>query len=326
MKYSLLFGLIVFILPHASIAQDCPRRGELDPMYCDANNDMVADTPSATVKPTQLVMGFTAVEDANTLQKTYGGFVDYLKSCTKASIVFLPPQRPAALIQGMREGRIHIGQFSVGLTPLAVNFAGAIPFAAKGSAATNRPDPYRLILIVRTNSPYKTPESLKGKRIAHANETSNSGNYAPRALFPDVGLIPDKDYQVIYSGKHENSILGVAQGLYEGAAVASDVFERDVQKGLVKRNQFRILFESDDFPPDQFSLAHNLDIALQSRIKKCFYDYTWPQAMTALLEGNDKFVPLTYKENWQIIRLITKAAGVPVNKEAYIKLTTTGAK
>ena len=37
---------------------------------------------------------------------------------------------------------------------------------------------------------------LKGKRIAHTSPSSNSGNLAPRALFPKIGLTPDTDYKV----------------------------------------------------------------------------------------------------------------------------------
>ena len=54
---------------------------------------------------------------------------------------------------------------------------------------------------------------------------------APVALFPKEGLTPDKDYKVIFSGKHDQSVMGVNSGDYDAAAVASDVFKRMVERG-----------------------------------------------------------------------------------------------
>src|SRR6185369_9651902 len=100
----------------------------------------------------------------------------------------------------------------------------AIPFAIRGDAKGMQG--YKLWMIVKASSPYKTLADLKGKRIAHTTPSSNSGNMAPRALFPADGLKPDTDYKVIYSGKHENSILGVASGDYDAAPVAHDLLVR----------------------------------------------------------------------------------------------------
>jgi phosphonate transport system substrate-binding protein len=38
--------------------------------------------------------------------------------------------------------------------------------------------------------------------------------------------VPDKDYEVIYSGKHVNSIMGVVNRDYDAAPVASTVMQR----------------------------------------------------------------------------------------------------
>jgi phosphonate transport system substrate-binding protein len=317
-------GLVMAVLTAlscVSFAQDsCSYRGELDTAYCDANRDFVADTPAQTVSPVRLMVGISSTEDATTARKTYGPFIDYLNMCLKREVYLLPQTREPALMEAMRTGEVHIGQFATGATMFAVNFAGAVPFASKAQAKTKKPDTYNLVLIVRANSPYKRPEDLKGKRIAHTSVTSNSGNLAPRALFPELGLVPDKDYKVEYSGKHDNSIYGVLSGLYDGAAVASDVLDRLVAKGEVKESQYRVIYESDQFPPDEFAMAHNLEPKLQEQIKACFYNYKWPAAMSTALEGNGHFVPVSFRKDWQIIRVIAKASGQPVTKEAYLKL------
>ena len=42
---------------------------------------------------------------------------------------------------------------------------------------------------------------------------------APLALFPPQGLTPDKDYKILFSGKHDSSVMGVNSGDYDAAAV-----------------------------------------------------------------------------------------------------------
>jgi phosphonate transport system substrate-binding protein len=47
-------------------AQECKNRGQLDTLYCDDNNDLVADTPTDPRKwkdPATLVFAYTPVED-----------------------------------------------------------------------------------------------------------------------------------------------------------------------------------------------------------------------------------------------------------------------
>ena len=58
-------------------------------------------------------------------------------------------------------------------------------------------------------------EDLKGKKLAFTSPTSNSGFKAPSALLkPKFGLEAGKDYEPVFSGKHDNSIVGVANKDY----------------------------------------------------------------------------------------------------------------
>ncbi len=149
--------------------------------------------------------------------------------------MFYQVQSNAAEIEAMRSGRLHVGGFSTGPTAFAVNIAGAVPFAVKGDAKEFQG--YNLIVIVKKDSPYQKLADLKGKKFAHTSPSSNSGHMAPLALFPPLGLTPDKDYKILFSGKHDSSVMGVNSGDYDAAAVASDVFHRmgDARPGQGRR-------------------------------------------------------------------------------------------
>src|SRR5215468_3024856 len=230
-------------------AQECKNRGQLDTLYCDENNDLVADAPTDPRKwkdPATLVFAYTPVEDPAVYQNVFKPFTDYLAQCTGKRVVYYPVQSNTAEIEAMRSGRLHVAGFSTGPTGFAVNMAGAVPFATKGGEQGVQG--YRLLAVVKKDSPYQKLADLKGKRVAHTAPSSNSGNLAPLVLYPPEGLKPNEDYKPLMSGGHDKSALGVASGDYDMAPVASDVYTRMVTRGTIKGADIRVLYKSPVFP------------------------------------------------------------------------------
>jgi len=302
-----------------ALAQDsCSNRGDLDLLYCDENKDLVADAPKDPKKfknPSTLVFTYTPVEDPAVYENVFKPFTDYLSKCTGKRVVFYQVQSNAAEIEAMRSGRLHVGGFSTGPTNFAVNLAGAVPFAVKGNAKDWQG--YQLIFVVRQDSPYQRLADLKGKKVAHVQPSSNSGNLAPRVLFPKEGLVPDKDYKVLYSGKHDQTVMGVLSGDFDGGPVASDVFKRMVDRGQIKAGDFRILYRSQTFPTSSFAYAHDLEPKLRDTLLKCFYDYRFPAEMQKAFDGADRFFPINYKEHWALVRQVAEGSGEKFNKAAF---------
>lgn len=300
-------------------AQDaCPGRGDLDPAYCDADGDLVADLPKDPAKqrdPATLVFAYTPIEDPAIYANLLKPFVDHLTSCIGRKVAYFSVQSNAAQIEAMRSGRLHIAGFSTGPTAFAVNMAGAVPFAAGGSE--KGPRGYTLVAIVKASSPYQKLADLKDKKIAHTSPSSNSGNLAPRVLFPAQGLTPDADYKPLMSGGHDKSVLGVSYGDYDMAAVASDVLERMIGRGTVKREDFRVLYESELFPTNGYVHAHDLKPELAAKIRSCFFSYKFTPEETKEFNGEDRYVPVSYKERWAVVREVAAKTGAPFNKATY---------
>jgi phosphonate transport system substrate-binding protein len=314
-----LLAGIALAAPALVFAQDnCPNRGDLDIQYCDANNDLVADTPTDPKRlknPGTLVFTYTPVEDPAVYEKAFAPFTEHLAQCTGKRVVFFQVQSNAAEIEAMRSGRLHVGGFSTGPTAFAVNIAGAVPFAVKGDEKAYQG--YNLIVIVKKDSPFQTMPDLKNKKVAHTSPSSNSGHMAPLALFPKMGLVPDKDYKIIFSGKHDQSVMGVNSGDYDAAAVASDVFERMAQRGQVKLDDFRVIYRSEKFPTSSFAYAHDLEPVFRDRMLKCFYDYRFTDEMKKTFDGADRFFPITFKKDFEIVRNVAESAGEKFNRAGY---------
>jgi phosphonate transport system substrate-binding protein len=302
----------------AAAQADCANRGQLDTLYCDADRDLVADAPKDPAKwrdPSTLVWAYTPVEDPAVYANIFKPFTDHLEKCVGKRTVYFPVQSNAAEIEAMRSGRLHFAGFSTGPTGFAVNMAGAVPFAAKGVGTEVRG--YNLLAIVKASSPFQSLADLKGKKVAHTSPSSNSGNLAPRVLFPERGLTPETDYKPLMSGGHDKSVLGVASGDYDMAAVASDVFDRMATRGNIKAADFRILYRSSVFPTSSFAHAHDLKPELAAKLKECFFSFRFPAAMQKEFNGDDRFLPITYQKDWAVVRDVAEKSGTPYNKAAY---------
>jgi phosphonate transport system substrate-binding protein len=323
MRSSTTSSIAVALLLSAAVvpasAQDaCSNRGQLDQAYCDANNDLVADVPTDPAKqkdPGTLVFAYTPLEDPAVYQNLMKPFTDYLGTCTAKKVVYFPVQSNSAQIEAMRSGRLHIAAFASGPTGFAVNLAGAVPFAAKGTEKELRG--YHLIAVVKASSPYQKLADLKGKKIAHTSPSSNSGNLAPRVLFPAEGLKADEDYKPIMSGGHDKSMLGVASGDYDMAAVSSDTFERMAQRGVITAADFRVLYKSAVFPTTAFAHAHDLKPDLAAKLRDCFFAFRFTPEMQKEFTGDDRFLPMTYKDTWAVVRKVAEDSGTPYNRVAY---------
>ena len=297
----------------------CKNRGDLDVRYCDDNGDLVADTPtdsSKWVSPDTLIFSYTPVEDPSVYENVFTEFMDYLTKKTGKKVKWYGAESYAAQVEAMRSGRLHVAGISTGPTVFGVNLAGYVPIAIMGKHDGRFG--YRLQLITHKSTDIKKVSDLKGRKVAHVTPSSNSGNQAPRALFKSMGVVPDKDYKVTYSGKHDNSIMGVANKDYDAAPIASSVLDRMHDKGIVNKDDLRIIWQSKLFPTTSYGYAHNLHPDLQKKITEAFltFDWTGTALQKEFGKKSDRFIPITFKEHWTDIRTIQKTNGTKYTDES----------
>ncbi|MCB1647230.1 MAG: phosphate/phosphite/phosphonate ABC transporter substrate-binding protein [Pseudomonadales bacterium] len=305
---------ISMLAPLISAAEACPR-GDLDARYCDADNDLVADLPTSPdgyLHPRALVFAYTPVEDPAVYRDVWSGFLDHLAAVTGLRVIFFPVQSNAAQIEAMRSGRLHVAGFNTGSTPLAVNCAGFSPFTMM--AAADDSFGYEMELITRPDSGISTPQDLRGRNLAFSSPTSNSGFKAPSAILEaEFGLIRDRDFTAAFSGKHDNTILGVINRDYDAGAVANSVKQRMLARGIIHAEDLRILYRSQTFPTTAYGHVYNLAPEIAARVREAFRTFDWEGSRLKAefnKSGEEKFIPVTYKEHWSLIRQIDAANGV----------------
>lgn len=303
-------------------AQACSNRGDLDARFCDEDRNLVADAPRDAKQlqnPDTLVFSYTPVEDPAVYENVFDEFMAHLGKVTGKRVRWFPAESYAAQVEALRSGRLHIAGVATGPTPYAVNLAGFEPLVSM-----MRPGGgigYTLQLITYKDSSIKSVADLKGKRVAHVAPSSNSGDLAPRALFTTMGVTPGKDYEVLYSGKHDNSVMGVVNKDYDAAPVASTVVERMQARGMFKADALRVVYESAPFPRTAFGVPSNLTPELKAKIKEAFLTFDFKKSkLHKEFKDTERFGPIDYKEAWRDVRAIQKASGVTYTQESLGKL------
>jgi phosphonate transport system substrate-binding protein len=316
---------LVLSAPGLVLSQACSNRGDLDQRYCDEDRDLLADPPKdpkAWQDPTTLIFSYTPVEDPAVYENVFADFLAHLTKVTGKRVRWFPAESYAAQVEAMRSGRLHIAGVATGPTPYAVNLAGFIPLAGMERIG-DRSIGYTLRVITHRDSNIKTLADLKGKRVAHVAPSSNSGDIAPRALFKAQGIIPGKDYQVLFSGKHDNSIMGVVNRDYDAAPVASSVVDRMAARGMFKADVLRVIYESAPFPRTAYGVAHNLKPELREKIKEAFLTFDFRKSGLAKeFKDTERFGPIVYKEHWRDVLTVQRDTGVKYNQESLSKLGT----
>lgn len=290
----------------------------LDKRYQDQDGDLLADIPADQAQhkdPSTLIFAYTPVEDPAVYREVWSEFLDHLSEETGKKVQFFPVQSNAAQIEAMRAGRLHIAGFNTGSNPLAVACGGLRPFTMM--AAADGSFGYEMEIITHPGSGITKVEDIRGKELAFTSQTSNSGFKAPSAILKaDYNMVPGEDFEPVFSGKHDNSILGVANQDYPAAAIANSVLARMLDRDVVSEDQIETIYTSQTFPTTAYGLAHNLTPKLQEDIQEAFFSFDWEG--TALEEefsksGEAQFIPITFKNHWEVIRKIDAANGVAYN-------------
>jgi len=152
---------------------------------------------------------------------------------------------------------------------------------------------YKSYIIVPSTSKAVSLLYLRGKRFASSDILSNSGWLFPALWLLEKGEDPERFFQEhLLTGSHDRSILAVATGYVDGAAVDSLVYDYMVREDPSLPEKIRIILESPDFgmPP---VVAHpKMDTALRKSIIEILTGMHETQGGKIVLKklGIDRFV------------------------------------
>lgn len=220
----------------------------------------------------ELIFAIIPAENASGVVERYTPFVNYLSRELGTKVTLRIANDYAAIIEGQRAGNIHIGMYG------PASFARALMTGAKIEAfaiETNLDGTkgYHSVFYVKKDAPYQAIEELKGKNLGLVDPNSTSGNNVPRFVLDGKKIDPESFFsRVVYTGSHENAIIALQQGTVDVAAnwyndeTESNLL-RMARKNMVKAEDFRIIFKSEQIVNSPMAYLTDLPAELRTKIK-----------------------------------------------------------
>ncbi len=199
-------------------------------------------------------------------QLSYQPILEMLRTETGREIRVHYATDYAAVITGLREGRIHIA----GLGPLAYVLAkqqGAqiTLLAAQVVEKGQRPE-YRSYGITPVGSPIKTLTDFRGKKVCFTDRHSASGHLYPAAALLAAGVDPERDIMSTFTGSHDASVLAVASRQCD-VGFAFDKFDRKlIEQRQIQPGQIVTVWKSEPIPGGAMVIANNLAPQLRQQL------------------------------------------------------------
>ncbi|MGD8227681.1 MAG: phosphate/phosphite/phosphonate ABC transporter substrate-binding protein [Desulfobacteraceae bacterium] len=180
---------------------------------------------------------------------------------------------------------------------------------------------YQSYLIVNRNSLFHSLKDLRGMAFAFTDPESNTGKLVPTYWLAKMGERPETFFsKTIYTHSHDNSIFAVAQGLVEGAAVDSLIWEYYHSKSPSFTSSTRIIKKSEPYGNPPLVTSRHLPPGLRERIREILFSmHSDPEGRNILKELMiDRFI--TPQEAWYAgIRKMVQELAVMGGEHAFSK-------
>jgi phosphonate transport system substrate-binding protein len=261
----------------------------------------------------ELVFAVVPAENASGITERFQPWVEYLGRTLGVKVTLRIANDYAAVIEGQKAGNIQIAYYGPAslARALKVTNGGVQPFVT--TVNHDGTTGYYSVAYVKADSPYQSLEDLKGKNLGLVDPNSTSGNNMPRFAMDKRGIDPEKFFsKVVYTGSHENAVMALQQGSVDVAfnwwnSDSDSNLTRMVNKGMVRKEDFRIVFTSPLLPGAPYAVLASLPDDLKTAIRTAFIEGPGNDkaAFDRLSDGKDRgFAPVIQNDYQGVIELI----------------------
>lgn len=231
----------------------------------------------------------------------YQPLLRLLEKNLNRKVEVLQPTSYGTVIEGLLSNSVDIAELGAGSYALTKKRdASAIEAFATYSHTkghfTEEGKYYRSILIVKSDSPYKSFDALRGATLNLTDPASTSGAIVPQKMFSATVGMPLNIFfeRILYSGSHEAAIKLVHKGFSDAAFVASMRLDEEIKAHKFRNNDFKVLWQSNPIPNEPTVYRSNLCEPLKSKIRQVFFNHATELApmlrnlnLVKLVETND---------------------------------------
>ena len=226
----------------------------------------------------ELVYAAVPAENASGVTERLAPWIAYLSKELGVKVTLRIAADYAAVIEGQRAGTIHIADYgpSSYIRAHTVSKGGVESFASL--RAVDGSVGYYSVAWAKSNAAGTKLEDFKGKNLCLVDPNSTSGNNVPLFSMNKLGIDPAKFFaKVTNAGSHENAVMAVQQGTCDLAfnwwnSEDDSNLSRMARKGMIKTEDFKIVFRSDKIPGSPYAVLSSLPADLKASITKAFFD------------------------------------------------------
>ncbi len=249
-------------------------------------------TTASSGREAPLRVAIAAVISPKGTIESYTPFLDYLARRTGRTVELVQRQTYAEVNDLVRDGDVDLALVCTGAYVEGRRESGMELLAAPQVGGETV---YYSYIIVPASSPARSLADLRGQVFAFTDPLSNSGRLMPVYLLWKMGETPEAFFErTLYTYSHDNSLNAVAEGLVDGAAVDSLVYEYALARDPALADRVRVVARSEPcgMPPVVVppGLAADLKAALRDVLLTMHQDETGQAVLDELLI--DRFVPI----------------------------------
>lgn len=234
--------------PHVSLAEVPPA---------------ATSTPPGSQAPLRVAVA--AVISPKGTIKSYSLFLDYLAQQIGRPVELVQRQTYAEVNNLVRDGGVDLALVCTGAYVRGHRDFGMELLVAPQVAGETV---YYSYIIVPARSPAQGLTDLRGKTFAFTDPLSNSGWLMPVYLLWQIGETAEHFFeQTIYTYSHDNSIRAVAEGLVDGAAVDSLVYDYTLRRDPTLADRVRVIGRSEPCGMPPVVVPPGLDAAQKAALR-----------------------------------------------------------
>ena len=248
-----------------------------------------------------LHFGSVAMDVPAKMHRRLTPLTQYLSQVLKRPVKLKLAQNMPGAIDDISSGTVELAY----LTPVAY-----IKSHEKGNArlvaktVTKGRGTFKLMIVVKDDSPIKTTEDLKGRSFAFGDKAA----LLQRAVVVGSGVKLDSLGSYKFLGHYDNIVRAVLHGEFEAGILKDTKAYKWEGKGI------RVLYSSEELPPYNIAASSNVDDELLAKLKEAFISLdvkneAHRKIIKALGEKYDGFVATSDAE-YDVVRKLV----APFNK------------
>ncbi len=218
---------------------------------------MLGSTAGAADNKKELVFGSVAMDIPAVMHKRLTPLTAYLSETLKRPVTLKLSPNMGAAINDTANGTVDLAY----LTPVAYLKArkkGGAQLIAK--TVTKGKASFKLMIVVKENSPIKTVSQLKGTRFAFGDKRA----LLQRAAVVGAGMPLEKFKEYKFIGHYDNIVRAVMNNDFDAGILKDTMAYKWQGKGI------RILYATDDLPPYNIAASKNVDKKTLRELKAAF--------------------------------------------------------